>query len=82
MLNNFGGSYPKAATAYCRLEAIVTTPQGKKATLYLADAFDDTRFLSIYGKKTTNKDDVVKGAAWHFTGARNERYVLVPKKGG
>ncbi|GAA5969894.1 hypothetical protein JCM21900_004184 [Sporobolomyces salmonicolor] len=87
MLNNFGGSYTKAVTAYGGLEAIVTTPQGKKATLYLADAFDDTcvrtpssldvvynSFLSTYGKETVNKDDAVKEAAWHFTGATNERY--------
>lgn len=42
MLTNFGGSYETAAKAYCGLEAIVTTPEGRTATLFIADAFDDT----------------------------------------
>ncbi|GAA6063338.1 hypothetical protein JCM10212_003924 [Sporobolomyces blumeae] len=87
MLANFGGDYVSAATAYCGLEAIVTTPDGRNATLYLADAFDDTwvrtpssldivfgSFPLLFGRTTTNKNDVVKQASWSFTGNRNDRY--------
>lgn len=42
MLSNFNWDYEAAATAYCGLEAVVTTPDGRTATLYIADAFDDT----------------------------------------
>ncbi|GAA5933598.1 hypothetical protein JCM1841_004496 [Sporobolomyces salmonicolor] len=87
MLANFNGSYVAAATAYCGLEAVVTTPDGHTATLYLADAFDDAwvrtpssldviygSFAQLFGSVTDNKNDVVKNATWYFTGARNERY--------
>ncbi|GAA5887835.1 hypothetical protein JCM5296_001783 [Sporobolomyces johnsonii] len=87
MLANFNGSYVAAATAYCGLEAVVTTPDGRTATLYLADAFDDAwvrtpssldvvygSFPLLFGSVTDNKNDVVKNATWYFTGARNERY--------
>ncbi|GAA5857692.1 hypothetical protein JCM1840_000869 [Sporobolomyces johnsonii] len=87
MLNNFGGNYEAAATAYCGLEAVVTTPDGRSATLYIADAFDDTwvrtpasidviydSFAQLYGSTTNNKDDVVQGASWILTGNRNEQY--------
>ncbi|GAA5983778.1 hypothetical protein JCM10908_005923 [Rhodotorula pacifica] len=87
MLNNFGGNYEAAATAYCGLEAVVTTPDGKSATLYIADAFDDTwvrtpasidviydSFAQLYGSTTSNKNDVVQGATWRFTGNRNDKY--------
>lgn len=42
MLSNFNWDYEAAATAYCGLEAVITTPDGLTATLYIADAFDDT----------------------------------------
>ena len=87
MLSNFNWDYEAAAKAYCGLEAIVTTPDGRTATLYLADAFDDTwvrtpssidvvigSFAQLFGRETTNKNDVVKDGSWYFTGNRNERY--------
>uniref|UniRef100_A0A0K3CGR4 FGENESH: predicted gene_6.523 protein n=1 Tax=Rhodotorula toruloides TaxID=5286 RepID=A0A0K3CGR4_RHOTO len=87
MLNNFGGDATAARQAYCGLEAIVTTPDGKSATLYVADAFDDTwvrtpssldiiygAFAQLFGSQTSNKNDVVTGATWKFTGNRNPKY--------
>ncbi|GAA5983782.1 hypothetical protein JCM10908_005925 [Rhodotorula pacifica] len=87
MLSNFNWDYEAAATAYCGLEAVVTTPDGRTATLYLADAFDDAwvrtassidvvigAFPQLFGSWTTNKNDVVKDGSWYFTGNRNERY--------
>ncbi|BGP16711.1 hypothetical protein JCM10213_009128 [Rhodosporidiobolus nylandii] len=87
MLANFNGSYQDAATAFCGLEAVVTTPEGRSATLYIADAFDDTwvrtpasidvvygSFPLLFGKQTDNKNDVVKQGSWVLTGRRNERY--------
>ena len=41
MLNNFGGDYEAAARAYCGLELVVSTPDGRNKTMYIADAFDD-----------------------------------------
>lgn len=89
MLNNFGGDYEAAAKAYCGLEAIVTTPDGKTATLYIADGFDDTwvrtpasidviydSFAQLYGSTTSNKNDVVQGATWKLTGNRNSKYAF------
>ncbi|GAA5896747.1 hypothetical protein JCM8208_007075 [Rhodotorula glutinis] len=87
MLNNFGGDYEAAAKAYCGLELVVSTPDGKSKTMYIADAFDDTwvltpssldiihgSFTDLYGSYTDNKNDVVKGASWKFTGQRNDKY--------
>ncbi|TNY23550.1 hypothetical protein DMC30DRAFT_9869 [Rhodotorula diobovata] len=87
MLTSFGGSYETAAKAYCGLEAIVRTPEGRTATLFIADAFDDTwvrtpssidvvygSFPLLFGRQTDNKLDVVKAASWTLTGRRNERY--------
>ncbi|GAA5999721.1 hypothetical protein JCM10207_005878 [Rhodosporidiobolus poonsookiae] len=87
MLANFNGSYTDAATAYCGLEAVITTPSGRNATLYIADAFDDTwvrtpasldivygSFPLLFGSQTDNKNDVVQHASWTLTGNRNERY--------
>ena len=39
MLNNFGGDYTKAATAYCGLEVEITTPSGVTKTAYIVDGF-------------------------------------------
>ena len=87
MLANFGGDYVKAATAYCGLEAVVTAPNGKTKTMVIGDGFDDTwvrtpgsidimydAFTTLYGKTTTNKDDVMQGVTWVLTGARNDKY--------
>ncbi|GAA5935849.1 hypothetical protein JCM3775_007347 [Rhodotorula graminis] len=87
MLNNFGGDYEAAAKAYCGLELVVSTPDGKSKTMYIADAFDDTwvltpssldiihgSFTDLFGSYTDNKNDVVKGASWKFTGQRNDKY--------
>ncbi|BGP16725.1 hypothetical protein JCM10213_009143 [Rhodosporidiobolus nylandii] len=87
MMKNFNYDYEKAATAYCGLEAIVTTADGKSMTLYIADAFDDTwvrtpssldlihgAFNELWGSSTDNKNDVFKGASWKLTGARNDKY--------
>ena len=87
MLSNFNWDYEAAAKAYCGLEAIVTTPDGRTATLYLADAFDDTwvrtpasidviydAFSNLFGSQTNNKNDVIQGATWKFTGNRNDKY--------
>ncbi|BGP32582.1 hypothetical protein JCM10296v2_004363 [Rhodotorula toruloides] len=89
MLANFNGSYEAAATAYCGLEAVITTPAGRNATLYIVDAFDDTwvrtpssldvvvgSFPLLFGFNTTNKLDVVQGAEWYLTGRRNARYAF------
>ncbi|KAM0747593.1 hypothetical protein T439DRAFT_383216 [Meredithblackwellia eburnea MCA 4105] len=87
MLANFGNDYEKAATAFCGLEAVFTTPAGRTATLYLVDGFASEwvltpgsidvitgSFAELYGSETTNKDDVVQGVTWSFTGNRNEQY--------
>ncbi|GAA5893963.1 RlpA-like double-psi beta-barrel domain-containing protein [Sporobolomyces salmoneus] len=90
MLANFGGDAMAARKAYCGLEVIVTNPDsGTELTLYIADAFDDAwvltptsidvmynSFSKLFGKQTSNKNDVVKGATWKFTGNRNERYAF------
>jgi len=31
-------------------------------------------FTDLYGSYTDNKNDVVKGASWKFTGQRNDKY--------
>ena len=60
MLRNFGGSYERAATAYCGLEARFTTPDGKTATLFITDGFDDTWV------RTPASVDVVIGSVSRF----------------
>ncbi|GAA5820749.1 hypothetical protein JCM11251_003140 [Rhodosporidiobolus azoricus] len=83
MLANFGGDAKKAKEAYCGLEAFVTTPDGRNATLYVVDAFDDTwvitpssldiirgSFAQLFGRETDSKLDVVKNASWSWTGNR------------
>lgn len=87
MLSNFNWDYEAAAKAYCGLEAVVMTPDGREMTLYIADAFDDAwvltpssidvvigSFAQLFGRETTNKNDVVKQGSWYLTGNRNERY--------
>ncbi|GAA5874700.1 hypothetical protein JCM16303_002956 [Sporobolomyces ruberrimus] len=89
MLDNFDGDAMAARKAYCGLEAIVKNPDGTQLTLYVADAFDDAwvltpnsidvmynSFSKLFGKVTTNKNDVVKNASWQFTGNRNARYAF------
>lgn len=68
MLSNFDYDYETAARAYCGLEAVITTPDGRTATMYIADAFDDTwvitpssldiirgSFAKLFGSWTDNK---------------------------
>ncbi|GAA5988983.1 hypothetical protein JCM5350_001739 [Sporobolomyces pararoseus] len=90
MLADFGGDEMAARKAWCGLEAIVTNPStGQQLTLYVADAFDDrwvltptsidvmyNSFSKLFGRVTTNKNDVVKGATWSLTGNRNARYAF------
>lgn len=40
MLNEFGGDRDAAGAHFCGLEATFTTPDGRTATLVLADGFD------------------------------------------
>jgi hypothetical protein len=45
MKANFGGNsstWEEVGTAFCGLEAVITTPSGRNATLFITDAFDDT----------------------------------------
>lgn len=56
MLRNFGGDYQKAAQAYCGLEATFRTPDGRTATLVLADGFDD------HWVRTPGSVDIVVGS--------------------
>ncbi|GJN90931.1 hypothetical protein Rhopal_003945-T1 [Rhodotorula paludigena] len=92
MLSNFNYDYETAARAYCGLEAVITTPDGRTATMYIADAFDDTwvitpssldiihgSFAQLYGSWTDNKLDVVKNAHWQLTGRRNARLTFKSK---
>ncbi|GAA5841915.1 hypothetical protein JCM5353_001186 [Sporobolomyces roseus] len=87
MLANFDWNYEAAAKAYCGLEAVVMTPDGRNMTMYLADGFDVKwlitpssldivygSFDKLFGRVTNNKNDVVKQGSWYFTGNRNERY--------
>ncbi|KAL8279587.1 hypothetical protein RQP46_008149 [Phenoliferia psychrophenolica] len=87
MLKNFGNDWQTAATAYCGLEAIFTTPSGLNATLYLVDGFADPWVLTpgsidivtgsyplLRGYQTASKNDVVQDVTWRFTGRRNEQY--------
>ncbi|KAK4047140.1 hypothetical protein OIV83_005592 [Microbotryomycetes sp. JL201] len=80
---NFGGRNDAAANAYCGLEAEFFTPDGRKATLFLVDAFADPWVLTptsvdiiknsfplLYGRTTDDKNDVVQNVSWRFTGRR------------
>ncbi|ORY84171.1 hypothetical protein BCR35DRAFT_351924 [Leucosporidium creatinivorum] len=87
MRANYGGNDDLAREAYCGLEAIVTTPDGRTASLVVVDAFDDAwvrtpssidvvygSFPKLFGGVTNDKNDVVVGASWKFTGRRNYKY--------
>ncbi|GAA5874986.1 hypothetical protein JCM8547_002142 [Rhodosporidiobolus lusitaniae] len=87
MLTAASGDATKARQMFCGLEMQVTTAAGKTATLYVADAFDDAwvltpnsmdllynSFVKLFGKKTTNKNDVLQGASWKFTGNKSSKY--------
>ncbi|KAM0791569.1 hypothetical protein ACM66B_006015 [Microbotryomycetes sp. NB124-2] len=80
---NFGGRNADAANAYCGLEAEFFTPDGRKATLFLVDAFADPWVLTptsvdiikgsfplLFGRTTDDKNDVVQQVQWRFTGRR------------
>ncbi|GAA5830670.1 hypothetical protein JCM11251_002554 [Rhodosporidiobolus azoricus] len=87
MLANFGYDSVKAKEAYCGLEAVVTTANGKSMTMYIVDAFDDSwvrtpssldlihgAFNKLWGGSTDNKNDVFTGASWRLTGNRKNEY--------
>jgi len=88
MLNNFGGNYEKAATAYCGLEAVVKNPHnGKTMTLVIGDGFASEwlrsplsidimydAFGTLNGAKTNDKNVVIQNIEWTLTGKRNEQY--------
>lgn len=87
MINNFGGNQAAAKQAFCGLEATFTTPDGKSATLFLVDGFDDTwvrtpssidvvynAFAQLWGSVTSDKNNVVQNVQWQFTGNRNPKY--------
>lgn len=89
MIANFNGDEMAARKAYCGLEVAVTTPSGTELTLYVADGFDPAwvktpssidvmynSFTKLFGKETSNKNDVITGTKWIFTGNRNERYAF------
>ncbi|KAJ1533287.1 hypothetical protein HK096_005420 [Nowakowskiella sp. JEL0078] len=73
---------------YCGLEAIVTNPNnGVSMTLYITDAFDHAwvrtpgsidimfdSFSKLFGKTTTNHNDVIKDITWKFTGNKLTKY--------
>ncbi|EAT76055.1 hypothetical protein HBI56_239510 [Parastagonospora nodorum] len=79
----------KAATKkYCGLEALVKDPKtGKQMFMYIGDAFDDKwihekgsidimvdAFSSIHGNPNGDKNNVIKGVEWKFTGRVNTKY--------
>ncbi|GAA5903454.1 hypothetical protein JCM6882_006552 [Rhodosporidiobolus microsporus] len=87
MLADFGGDATAAREAYCGLEAVVTTPEGRSATLVVADAFDDTwvrtptsmdvvynAFSKLLGYTTNDKNVVIQNVSWKFNGKRNSQY--------
>ncbi|KAK4704646.1 hypothetical protein P7C70_g1562, partial [Phenoliferia sp. Uapishka_3] len=89
MLENFGGDYNAAGTAYCGLEAEVTTPDGRTALLVIADGFDPKWvrtpgsidiivgvFGQLFGRTTTDKNDVIQGITWKLTGNRNPQFAF------
>ena len=68
---------------FCGLEAIVSTPDGRSATMFIGDAFDDRWVLTptsidvaygafhlLFGSTTDNKNDVIQGVTWELTGNR------------
>ncbi|SCV72797.1 BQ2448_4334 [Microbotryum intermedium] len=104
MVSNYGGDPIKAgeasktlaadfpahpACADCGLEAIFYTPDGRNATLYVIDAFDDKwvktpssvdvvigAFPELFGSTPSSKNDVVTNVKWHFTGNRSTDYIF------
>ncbi|KAM0228917.1 hypothetical protein ACHAP5_011807 [Fusarium lateritium] len=74
---------------YCGLEALVTDPStGKSKLMYIGDAFDDAyikgsrasidimvdAFSAIHGNPNGDKNKVIKGVKWEFTGNINTQY--------
>jgi len=82
MMGNFGYNYEAAAKAYCGREVKVTNPNNGNSIIgYICDAFDDRWVLSpgsidltigafteLYGSFDNNKNTVIKGVEWSFTG--------------
>ncbi|KAF4967834.1 hypothetical protein FZEAL_10476 [Fusarium zealandicum] len=73
---------------YCGLEAKVTDPvTGKSKLMYIGDAFDDKWvrspgsidimidvFSAIHGNPNGDKNDIIDGVEWEFTGKVNSRF--------
>ncbi|KDE03589.1 hypothetical protein MVLG_05924 [Microbotryum lychnidis-dioicae p1A1 Lamole] len=89
MVSNYGGDPIKAGEAYCGLEAIFYTPDGRNMTLYVIDAFDDKwvktpssvdvvigAFPELMGARPASKNDVIMDVKWHFTGNRSTDYIF------
>ncbi|SCV72645.1 BQ2448_4182 [Microbotryum intermedium] len=89
MLANFQWSNTLAGAAYCGLEAEFILPSGKTTTLILLDGFDPKwvktpssidviydAFMDLYGSTTNNKNNVLQGVKWRFTGRRDSRYLF------
>ncbi|KAJ3125174.1 hypothetical protein HK098_000548 [Nowakowskiella sp. JEL0407] len=78
----------RSATEYCGLEAIVTNPSnGISRTLYIVDAFDHKwvrspgsidimyeEFQKLFGRPTSDHNDVIKDIKWTLTGKRSSKY--------
>ncbi|GAA5999753.1 hypothetical protein JCM10207_005892 [Rhodosporidiobolus poonsookiae] len=89
MMSTTNYDYEAAAKIYCGKEAIITLPNGKEFTAYIADAFDDTwvrtpasidvihdLFNEMFGSSTDNKNDVIQKATWRLTGNTNSKYTF------
>ncbi|KAM0746839.1 hypothetical protein T439DRAFT_360131 [Meredithblackwellia eburnea MCA 4105] len=87
MLDSFNGDAMTARKAYCGLEATVTAPDGTTATGYVIDAFDHQwvrtpgsidimydLFTKLHGSATSDKNTVMQGVKWSFTGNKSSKY--------
>ncbi|KAK4048089.1 putative serine/threonine-protein kinase iks1 [Microbotryomycetes sp. JL201] len=86
MLNAAGGDENWARQIFCGLEMDVYA-NGKTTKVVVADAFSDewvrtdssldvvhNSFTNMLGWYTSNKNDVIQGASWKFTGRRSTQY--------
>ncbi|KAM0791013.1 hypothetical protein ACM66B_004312 [Microbotryomycetes sp. NB124-2] len=86
MLNAAGGDENWARQIFCGLEMEVYA-NGKTSKVVVADAFSDewvrtessldvvhNAFTGMLGWYTNNKNDVIQGASWKFTGRRSTQY--------
>ncbi|KAJ3125176.1 hypothetical protein HK098_000550 [Nowakowskiella sp. JEL0407] len=73
---------------YCGLEAVVYNPNnGRALTMYITDGFDSKwvrtpgsidihkqKWDYLFGRESWNKNDVIQGVEWKFTGRRSQKY--------